>query len=234
MGRSQTRREARIDRMLDVAMVQIAHVGIGGFSLHKLAAELDLTVGALYRYFPHKMALLAAREYRVIHAIDRDRRKAGPRVDPVQQDTDDPQAAIARLLHISQAYRQSLRAHPERMMLIGHILSTPGNILEPEVAIEVMQALVQALSVASEALTTASTHACISGANQTHRAIILWATMQGLIQLEKLQRHDADHFKPMVLFNTAIDALLVGWGCPESLLKDARRHLAQQQEKCDD
>ena len=53
------KRLARIDHILETAMTVVAQEGIDGFSLHKLAAKLDLTVGAFYRYFPSKWHLSA-------------------------------------------------------------------------------------------------------------------------------------------------------------------------------
>ena len=109
------------------------------------------------------------------------------------------------------------------MTLISHILSAPGNILEPSAAKGVMNALINALSVASDALESAYASQRISEGNQAQRAIILWTTMQGLMQVEKLQRHDAESFEPLSLYNAAIDTLILGWGCPPLVLQAARQ-----------
>ena len=75
LSRVERKRLARIDGILDTAMTVVAKEGIDGFSLHKLAAELDLTVGAFYRYFPSKMALIGALETKVIKAFGREFRE---------------------------------------------------------------------------------------------------------------------------------------------------------------
>ena len=224
MERSQRKRQDRVNRV-DTAMRLIAQHGISGFNLHKLAAELDLTVGALYRYFPSKMALLAEARYRVIHAIDQELRSAVQRVNQVQQAQHSDAIAIRQIIHLSEAYRTSLKNNPEWMILISYILSSPGNVLEPELAHGVMHALQQALSAASHALEDATQKGFLNPADQSQRSIILWTTMQGLIQIEKLQRHDAESFKPVSLYNIAINTLLMGWGCSADVLLKARRDL---------
>ena len=59
------------EELLDSALRLLSENGLDGFSLHKLARAVGLTVGALYRYFPSKGALIAALEDRVIEETAR-------------------------------------------------------------------------------------------------------------------------------------------------------------------
>ena len=53
------RRDANLARILDAAMELVAGGGLEALSMGRLAAAVDYTPGALYRYFPSKDALLA-------------------------------------------------------------------------------------------------------------------------------------------------------------------------------
>ena len=81
LTKREAKRLARLDQLLSTAMEMIARDGLDTFSLHKLAAAVDLTVGALYRYFPSKGALVAALENRVIEDTGRVLNEAIERVD---------------------------------------------------------------------------------------------------------------------------------------------------------
>jgi AcrR family transcriptional regulator len=66
-GRRERKRQARIDGILSTAMGLVMQEGLEACTIHRLAKELDLAVGALYRYFPSKGAIIAALELRVIN-----------------------------------------------------------------------------------------------------------------------------------------------------------------------
>src|SRR5664280_629756 len=56
----QLARAATAARITDVARRQLAEVGASGLSLRAVAREMGLASSALYRYFPHRDALLTA------------------------------------------------------------------------------------------------------------------------------------------------------------------------------
>ncbi|MFT7579966.1 MAG: AcrR family transcriptional regulator, partial [Myxococcota bacterium] len=58
MDRRAQRRETRKQEMLDAAMGIVLDEGIEALTIARIAARLDAAVGALYRYFPGKEALI--------------------------------------------------------------------------------------------------------------------------------------------------------------------------------
>ena len=137
-------------------MTVVAQEGIDGFSLHKLAAKLDLTVGAFYRYFPSKMALIGALETKVIQEFGREFRDAAAQFANHFENCTSPAVSLARILVLCEVYRLNCRRHPERMILIGNILASPTPVLDPEIAEGVMIEMLSTLSVVGEALNEAS------------------------------------------------------------------------------
>ena len=68
-ARSERRRKERSDRVLDAAMRLLVEEGAHALTIQRLAHDLDYAVGALYRYFPSKDALLADLQRKVIHEL---------------------------------------------------------------------------------------------------------------------------------------------------------------------
>ena len=55
----QTRSNDRVERILEAAGELFAEQGYGHTSTNQLVAKLEMSVGALYRYFPNKRSILA-------------------------------------------------------------------------------------------------------------------------------------------------------------------------------
>ena len=79
--RRAKRREETTKRILDAAMSLMATEGYEVFTIARLAKELDYAVGALYRYFKGKDAILAALQVRVVDQISEDLTAVGQLVD---------------------------------------------------------------------------------------------------------------------------------------------------------
>ena len=63
------RRRARIEAILDRSMETLLTQGVDQLTMRGLADSLDLTAGALYRYFPSKGAILTSLGHRASHAL---------------------------------------------------------------------------------------------------------------------------------------------------------------------
>ena len=63
------RRRARIESILDASMVLFYEEGIEALTMRRLADALDLTPGALYRYFPGKDEILLGLGNRALQQI---------------------------------------------------------------------------------------------------------------------------------------------------------------------
>ncbi|MEZ6185906.1 MAG: helix-turn-helix domain-containing protein, partial [Planctomycetota bacterium] len=81
MGVRQERREARTRELLDAAMELLVAEGLKGLTIGALAQQVDAAVGAIYRYFPSKTALLVALQLRAIEELRREVEAALARVD---------------------------------------------------------------------------------------------------------------------------------------------------------
>ncbi|MFE6775146.1 TetR/AcrR family transcriptional regulator [Streptomyces sp. NPDC057702] len=106
----QRRRAAATREILAAAELQITEQGPAALSLRAVARSLDMTVQALYHYFPSRDALVTAL---VAKAYD-------DLADAVRQALENTaeEAATPRLVAAAEGYRRWAVAHPERFQLI--------------------------------------------------------------------------------------------------------------------
>jgi AcrR family transcriptional regulator len=194
----------------------IGDEGLDSFSMHKLADALDLTVGAIYRYFPSKSALIAALEQRVIDSLGDELRSA-------DREVREDKASLAAnplllLIRLAVVYRRRFKSHPQQMRLIGNLLATPDPVLGPDEADKVIGSMLETLETVRLAFRDAAEGGALVQGDPLERAIINWATLRGVIQISKLGGHRPDLFAPDRLYRGTLDGLLLGWGAdPEKL-----------------
>ncbi|MFD5704243.1 TetR/AcrR family transcriptional regulator [Streptomyces lasiicapitis] len=106
----ERRRAAATREILDAAEAQIAEQGPAALSLRAVARSLDMTVQALYHYFPSRDALVTAL---VTKAYDDLAEAVGAAVEAGADDPDLPGLVVA-----AEGYRRWGIAHPERFQLL--------------------------------------------------------------------------------------------------------------------
>ncbi|MCZ4121050.1 TetR/AcrR family transcriptional regulator [Streptomyces sp. H39-S7] len=106
----QRRRAAATQEILDAAECHLTEHGPAALSLRAVARSLDMTVQALYHYFPSRDALVTVL---ITKAYD-------DLADAVQAAVDTParDTALPRLVIAAEGYRRWAIAHPERFRLL--------------------------------------------------------------------------------------------------------------------
>jgi AcrR family transcriptional regulator len=141
--KEEWRHEAHRGEILRIARAQLAQGGAAALSLRAIAAEMNLSAPALYRYFPSRddiiTALILEAFYAVAEAIDSARKAQSP---------DD---FNAQMMAITAAYRAWALAHPTDFSLIyGNPI--PGYVAPAEQTIPAArQAFVVVIDVLSKA-----------------------------------------------------------------------------------
>ncbi|GAA3125775.1 TetR/AcrR family transcriptional regulator [Planomonospora alba] len=104
------RRAAAIREILDAAQEQIALHGPSGLSLRSVARSLDMTVQALYHYFPSRDELITVLISEAYHDL----------ADAVASalDTAPPDGDLPRFVIAAEAFRRWGLDHPARFQLI--------------------------------------------------------------------------------------------------------------------
>ncbi len=124
--RQQRRRAERTEEWVRLAMTIVVAEGIDALTVSRLAAAADAAIGAVYRYFPSKDALLAALQERAVASFAAFQDAAVARVDG---------PALARVWAAYLAWPAFAEAEPEHFALADASLSDPRAVLADEAAL---------------------------------------------------------------------------------------------------
>jgi AcrR family transcriptional regulator len=212
------RRAANLERILDAAVQVAVEDGLDDLSIKKVASLADYTPGALYRYFPSKDALLAAVVERVIEDLGEQIRAADASAE----------APLERIAAQVRAYQAFATGDDHGFQLVAAMVGDPRVLLPDHgEAAKVMHAMVAALSPLGAALEAAAATGAIeppakpSPEATAERAMILFSSFHGALQLRKQARMMPNLFHvDRMAFETA-RLLLRGWGADADALAAA-------------
>lgn len=223
-GRRARIRAERSDEIVAAAWEIVRAEGIGALTTHALAARLDLAVGALYRYFPSKAAIVAELERRALVALGDALTGALARADGAFRG---PGAPLARLCLLALAYGRFARERSSEFALLGQMLADPRVLVPAEAAAAPTEATLAILELAARAFAEAAEAGALSPGDAVERATLYGAGLRGALELTKLRTHAAE-VDGGALADAMARALLAGFGAdPEALARAfaaARRH----------
>jgi AcrR family transcriptional regulator len=219
----EKRREATIERIVETAMHVLESEGFEALTIQRLAKELGYAVGALYRYFRSKDALLVALLHRVMDRIGEDMaaglewvdNERAERLAAAGEPADKPLTAdegLLRLIAVSNVYLGFAQGRPTEYGLISTLIGDPREFLATEAAAPIFPALVRLQLMLTTIIDDAVKAGALVEGDPRERGVILWSAMQGVLQLRKLGRFgvagvDLDRLAPI-----ALRTLLLGWG----------------------
>lgn len=202
------RRDANLSRILDAAMELIATSGLESLSMGRLADAVDYTAGALYRYFPSKDALLSALVAQVLDEVQLALVNAEARL---------PKGAtpLMRVVVLAHGYRQFAKARPHAFGLLASTIAEPRVLLTGADVQPVVERSIALLELLANALGEAAAAGLIDAPtsdDELERTLVLFSTLQGLLQLQKQARFSKALLDLGPLVTHAVRALLIGWG----------------------
>lgn len=202
--RRQRRWESRRKELLDAAIALVARDGLDAFSLSRLAAELDIAVGGIYRYFRARDGLLAELLIEVVADLRARLFAAG---EP---------AGLAWVRGAVDAYVRFADEAPERFALLSRTLGDPRALVADPEAARVIAATAPLIAATAAALEAGVRHGELAPGPGAVRAARLWAALQGALQLRKLGRFPAMEVTFGHLARDVAEDLLRAWAAPPS------------------
>jgi AcrR family transcriptional regulator len=206
VGAWQRKRERRSAEIVAHALGIVAQGGLGALTVARLAEAMGTSVGALYRYFDGKDALIAAVQQAGLDAfVDfQDARLAAA-----------PRDALARVVVAAGAWTAFAAADPPLHALLDEALSAPDPVLAEPAARKVAEAVSRALKPLESALNEAVRSGQLAPGDAALRARALWAAMHGVGHFKKRDRLEPLSLASARVENELIDALLRGWGATQ-------------------
>lgn len=216
--RRSRKRQERIQRILSTAQSILLDEGLEAVTVHRIARELDLTVGALYRYFPSKQAMLTALGEDIVRGFTS---SLGQITDLYEASIQDSQSLspLTSLFVISNAFLEMAERSPARYRMVDLMLVDPRSMVPEEDRMMVLQTLFEMLARVERLLDQSSTRNLISIGHSRERTIVLWSALLGINSMFKMRRLYPEQVPAKNLAEDTITALFVAWGCDASALK---------------
>ena len=217
------RRRARIEAILDRSMDILLAQGAEALTMRALADSLDLTAGALYRYFPSKGAILASLGHRALSRISDATQAEESRTRKALGSDTSHEASLQLVIARAWAYWQLGRAEPGTWRLINLLLVDPRMLIpEGDERADFMGTVFsQITAMASLLEEAAGAGAPSSDQAGVERAIGILSALNGSLLLLKLSESAPISFDPAQTLRLMLESLLTGWGADLAVLKTA-------------
>jgi AcrR family transcriptional regulator len=207
-GRRARTRARRLDEITAAALDIVRDEGIEALTTHALARRLDVAVGALYRYFPSKAALLAALERRALGQLGAHLQRSLDEADGAFRARG---ASLARVVLAGRAYARFVREQPTEAGFIGQMLTDPRTLVPGADGGALVTATMALLHTVAALFSAASDEGALAPGDALERAVLYWSGLRGVLELSKLRAH-APGLDAAALADAMTRALLVGFG----------------------
>lgn len=207
------RREKAIERILDTAESILGTEGMGALTMQRLAKDLGFTVGATYRYFESKEAIVAALQRRVFAGLAEDL----TRLDATVADP------LVRVAVVARIYATLASRRPLHAQLLSRMMGEPENVLPADQALPNMQLAIGVGAAGVRELAAARIARALHEGDDAQRGLVLWASLVGIAQTKKLERWQVPGLASEALAEQLVRTLLVGWGASPAHVDAAMR-----------
>lgn len=222
----KVRHDKKRDAYLAEAMGLVVQDGMGGLTIARLANRMNASVGAVYRYFDSKEALVVGLQEMAIadfhHFMLARLASAEARLSGVS-----PQArALVRLMIAVSAYIEHASSSPRPHRLVDTFLSFPEAVLSDEEARSIGERLLAPiLSAFAGLLEEAVAARAIEPGNNVQRTYLAWAFVHGLDHFHKRDRISPIELQVKALLPVARAGLMRSFGAEPRAIAEAERLL---------
>jgi AcrR family transcriptional regulator len=221
-GRRAERRAFRHDEILRTALDLVTEGGIDAVTTTELARRTGAALGALYRFFPSKQAVIAALQVKALEELGVDLRTAVAATTARAAARPARVRALVPIITAADTFFAQPRLHPARFRLIDEILSKPAPVYSDEEARLLEDTVRPILAVVGEAV---AAHADVFGPRASEaRALplVLWGSLHGVSHFIKRDRLSAPGTPTSgEVAGVLVRTLLLGVGATTAELEDA-------------
>ena len=181
-----------------MALEMVVEEGLGALTVQGLARRMRSAVGAMYRYFSGKDALVLALQERAVGRFAE------------HLDAELSGRGLERVLSAFFAWHSFAEVEPALYGLLDAALSSPAKLLDDEGARALDTRLREVLSVCAGTLEAAAKEGLLDPGDPRLRTYALWAAMHGVEHFQK--RDDYAELRSPELRQELLLTLLRGWG----------------------
>lgn len=211
-GRRARNRLARHQDYLRTALRIATEDGLAALTMQRLAEEVDAAVGTVYTYFPSKGALVAEVQREAVDRLTSSYLLLRPVIEERVADADPSMAGLAHLVGFARFCIQSVDTLPLEQRLLQQLMYDADQMVPTEEGGRVLPTVLRLLDLARERFDAATRAGALQPGDPMDRTIVLAAALNGVLQVGKLARWDAELLDGGRLARLLIDDLLAGWG----------------------
>jgi AcrR family transcriptional regulator len=195
--------------------------GIDALTMRRLADSLDLTAGAIYRYFPGKGAILSSLGHRALTSLSEHMDREEARIRASNSTSLCAEDALHLVIARAWAYWDFCLKAPGTWRLINLMLVDPRRFIpEGQPHVEFMSLVFSQITCMAALLDgVAGVGAIRADEPGIARAMGVLATLNGSLHLTKLAETAPIAFDPSQTLRLLLDGLLRGWGADPSVLE---------------
>ena len=204
--RKEREKKERKAQILEAARTLLFSKGLAGTSVNAIAARVELSVPAIYRYYKNKAEIIFDLTEEGLQLLQKDVTRASDTALYPEQ----------KLEAIAMAYRQFSIAQKEYFTVINHFISTPETLLPDHLKHRIgrygEKILMQVVTAIEQGCT-----ACRLVCEHPRRfSLMFWGSINGIIQLQKIEHTIFSGKSHETLYRhtvaTLIDSIRVGPG----------------------
>jgi len=201
MGLKERRkREIRERRaqIMDAARRVLFKHGMSMASIKRIAQTAELGVGTLYSYFGSKEDIFIALQEEGLEILSQ----------AIQETVKEAEDPLTRLRKIARTYLAFSEESKDYFDILNYFLSSPGTVFEPGLKQQIDKHANQVLNILVTAIDSGRQQGVFHTTHPRRHAVVLWATLHGLIQFRKMKEIllPGDDFYQ--LYNQAVDSFL--------------------------
>lgn len=202
--------------------------GMEGLTIARLAKRMKASVGAVYRYFPSKEALLVGLQEMAIadfHAFMLERLEEA---EGALTKCPDPKIrALVRCMVAFGSYLEHAESSPRPHRLVDTFLSFPEAVLSDAEARSIGERLLAPiLGAVGELLTAAVAEGALEPGDSMQRTHLAWAYVHGLDHFRKRDRINPEKLRVRALLPEARATLMRAFGARPEQIAGAERVMA--------
>jgi AcrR family transcriptional regulator len=218
----RTRKRLEKTRLiLSTAQNILLNEGLEAVTVHRIARELDLTVGALYRYFPSKQAMLTGLGEDIVRGFTTALTEMAELY--ASENQNDPLKEITEVFIIGYAFLDMAERSPARYRMVDLMLVDPRTMVRKEDRMSVLQTLFELLARVELLLEQACKKDLVSKGPFRERTIGLWSSLLGISSMQKMRRLYPEQVPADNLAIHTLHPLFLAWECKPSDLNKASK-----------
>lgn len=168
----------RRNQILDAARKLLFSQGISKISISKISKESQLGVGTLYFYYKSKEDIFVALQEEGLALL----------YSIIRRIADQDLSAEEKLRRIGTAYLDFSRNQEEYFNIINYFLSSPKSFFDKDRKEQIDMSGNRVLTVIEEIMEQGMVSGQFVRTETRKFAVMLWATLHGLIQFKKLEQ----------------------------------------------